>query len=90
MLPEIRRELGPGFTIMVDSGFRTGSQIATALALGADAVLVGRAVLYGLSAGGMPGAARALDILESELRRTMALVGASTIADLSETLLRRG
>lgn len=89
VLPEIRRELGPGFTIMVDSGFRTGSQIATALALGADAVLVGRAVLYGLSAGGAPGATRALDILESELRRTMALVGASTIADLAETLLRR-
>lgn len=88
-LPEIRQALGPDFTIMVDSGFRTGGHIATALALGADAVLVGRAALYGLAAGGEAGATRALEILESELRRTMALVGVSEISELGANLLRR-
>ncbi len=87
-LAEIRQQLGPHFTILVDSGFRTGAQVAAALALGANAVLVGRATLYGLAAGGQPGVAKALSILESELRRSIALVGANSVAELSHELLR--
>jgi (S)-mandelate dehydrogenase len=68
--------------IMIDSGFRRGSDIIKALALGADTILVGRAALYGLAAAGEKGVARALTILEDEMLRTMALLGAGCIAEL--------
>ncbi|SEF15798.1 (S)-mandelate dehydrogenase [Rhizobiales bacterium GAS191] len=66
-------------TILIDSGFRRGSDIVKAMALGADAVLLGRAMLYGLGAGGERGARRALDIIAEETRRTMALLGCPAI-----------
>jgi (S)-mandelate dehydrogenase len=68
-------------TVIVDSGFRRGSDILKALALGADAVIIGRATLYGVSAAGEPGATRALEILHTELRRTMGVMG---LTDLSQ------
>ncbi len=86
-LPHIRAALGPDFPILIDSGFRSGSEIALALAQGASAVMVGRATLYGLAAGGQPGVARALSILNAELRRTMGLVGARTIDALTADML---
>ncbi|MES2944794.1 MAG: alpha-hydroxy acid oxidase [Pseudomonadota bacterium] len=89
VIAELRRSLGPAFTIMVDSGFRTGTQLAVALALGANAVMVGRAVLYGLAAAGQPGVAKALGILESEFRRTLALLGVHSVAELSPDLISR-
>jgi (S)-mandelate dehydrogenase len=72
-----------GFTLLVDSGFRRGADIVQALALGADAVLLGRAMLYGLAAGGEAGVKRALDILASEISRTLALLGLSSVDELS-------
>ncbi|CAH1648895.1 alpha-hydroxy acid oxidase [Chelatococcus asaccharovorans] len=81
-LPEVRRRVGDDFTILVDGGFRRGTDIVKALALGADAVMVGRATLYGLAAAGEAGVMRALAILEQEVLRTMALLGRLTVADL--------
>ena len=62
--------------VMIDGGFRRGTDVVKALALGAKAVLLGRATLYGLAAGGEPGAVRALEILRAEIDRTIALLGA--------------
>jgi L-lactate dehydrogenase (cytochrome) len=67
---------------MVDSGIRTGSDVAAALALGASSVMVGRAYLYGLMVGGRRGVDAALGSLVDELAHTMALLGAATVADL--------
>jgi len=82
LLPELRRALGPDATIMIDGGFRSGADVAAALCLGADAVLIGRPYLYGLMAGGERGVTRALDILATGFRRTMQLLGARTVAEL--------
>ena len=68
--------------IMVDSGFRRGSDVLKALALGADAVLTGRPALYGLSVAGEAGAAHALAILRKEIETTMAFVGAPRVSDI--------
>src|SRR5690606_18555236 len=65
-LPEIVRAVGGRMTVFLDSGVRRGSDIVKAIALGADAVLAGRAPLYGLAAFGEPGVARALEILRAE------------------------
>jgi (S)-mandelate dehydrogenase len=75
-------------TILIDSGFRRGTDIVKALALGADAVLIGRAALYGLAAGGEPGGKRALTILAEEVRRTLALLGRPSTDLLDETCVK--
>jgi isopentenyl diphosphate isomerase/L-lactate dehydrogenase-like FMN-dependent dehydrogenase len=82
-LPDIVAAVGERMTVMVDSGFRRGSDILKAIALGADAVVVGRPTLYGLAAAGEAGATRALEILSSEIRRTMGVLGCSSIDALS-------
>lgn len=87
VLPEIVAALDGEATIMIDSGFRRGSDIAKALALGADAVLLGRATLYGLAAFGEAGAARAIAILHDELLRTMRLLGCNSLGDISSDRL---
>jgi isopentenyl diphosphate isomerase/L-lactate dehydrogenase-like FMN-dependent dehydrogenase len=74
-LPAVVAAAGERITIIVDSGFRRGSDVLKGLALGADAVIIGRATLYGVSAAGEPGASRALEIFEAEIRRTMAVMG---------------
>lgn len=73
--------------VFVDSGFRRGSDVTKALALGAQAVFVGRHALWGLAAGGEHGARFALKLLADEVERTMALLGASSIGDLKPTHL---
>jgi (S)-mandelate dehydrogenase len=83
LIGRARAVAGPGFTILVDSGFRRGAEIVQALALGADGVLLGRAMLYGLAAGGEAGVARAIAILGEEVRRTLALLGLASCAALS-------
>jgi isopentenyl diphosphate isomerase/L-lactate dehydrogenase-like FMN-dependent dehydrogenase len=88
VLPEILDAAGKRLTVMVDSGFRRGSDVVKALALGAQAVLVGRATLYGTAAAGEAGAARAIAILREEIDRVMALLGARGIADLSSEYLQ--
>jgi (S)-mandelate dehydrogenase len=72
---------------MVDGGFRRGTDIAKAVALGARSVALGRSVLYGLAAGGESGVMRALDIFKAELDRTLALLGCPSVSDLSPSFL---
>ena len=82
VLPEIAAAVGARITVMIDGGFRRGSDIAKALMLGAELVFVGRAPLYGLGAAGEAGAAAAIETLRAELARVMALLGARDIAAL--------
>jgi L-lactate dehydrogenase (cytochrome) len=89
VLPEIVDAAGERLEVLVDSGFRRGSDIAAALALGARAVLIGRAHLYGLAAAGEAGVRHCIDILAEELRMTMQLCGARTIDELDRNLIRR-
>jgi L-lactate dehydrogenase (cytochrome) len=89
VLPAIVYEVGDRVEVLLDSGVRRGTDIATALALGARAVLVGRAYLYGLAAAGEPGVRHALDILAGELRTAMALLGARALTELDRTMVRR-
>ena len=83
LLPKVVKAVGPQLTVGVDSGFLTGSDVAAAIALGADFVMLGRAYLYGLMAGGEAGVDRVLEILSSELDRSMRLLGAGTLDDLT-------
>jgi L-lactate dehydrogenase (cytochrome) len=82
MLPAVRDRVGDRIQVFVDSGIRRGSDIAVALALGADAVLVGRPYLYGLGAAGERGVAAAISMLGDELRRAMTLMGVTSVAQL--------
>lgn len=86
-LAEIRAAVGSDFTIMVDGGFRRGSDIVKALALGADMAFVGRAPLYGLAAGGEAGVRHAIALLHSEVDRVLALLGCPSIGDLDSDYL---
>jgi isopentenyl diphosphate isomerase/L-lactate dehydrogenase-like FMN-dependent dehydrogenase len=81
-LPAIVDAVGGKMTVFLDSGVRRGSDVVKAVALGADAVLAGRAPLYGLAAFGEPGVARALDLLRQETVRTMAMLGARTVSEV--------
>ena len=90
VLPAIADALGGRITIVVDSGFRRGSDIVKALALGADLVLVGRPALYGAAVGGEAGVLHAIDLLKAEVDRIMALIGCTTIAELDERYLEEG
>jgi isopentenyl diphosphate isomerase/L-lactate dehydrogenase-like FMN-dependent dehydrogenase len=79
VLPQIAAAVGDRLTIMVDGGFRRGTDIVKALALGADMVFLGRAAAYGLAAGGEAGVRRALRLLRSEVDRVLALLGCTSI-----------
>jgi L-lactate dehydrogenase (cytochrome) len=84
LVEPVREAVGPDVALVVDSGVRHGSDIAVALALGADACSIGRAYLYGLMAGGEPGVDKALDILIEQFRRTLHLLGVRSAAELRE------
>ncbi len=88
MLPAIRDAVGPAMTLVVDSGLRRGSDFIKARALGADAAMSGRATLYGLAAGGRAGAIRALEILRSEMDRTLGLLGCPVLEQLRAEAVR--
>jgi isopentenyl diphosphate isomerase/L-lactate dehydrogenase-like FMN-dependent dehydrogenase len=83
VLPAVVAAVGGRATVIVDSGFRRGSDVLKGMALGADAVIIGRATLYGVAAAGEAGATRALEILAAEIRRTMGVMGVSDIASLN-------
>jgi isopentenyl diphosphate isomerase/L-lactate dehydrogenase-like FMN-dependent dehydrogenase len=87
VLPEVIDAVGKRITVIVDSGFRRGSDVVKALALGAHAVFIGRATLYGTAVGGQAGAARAITILREEIDRTLALIGCNSIAELDRDYL---
>jgi 4-hydroxymandelate oxidase len=75
--------------ILVDSGFRRGSDIVKALCMGATAVCVGRPYIWGLGAFGQPGVERVLELLRIELRAMMQQMGAPTMKHLVPTMVRR-
>ena len=87
VLPEVVDAVGKRLTVLVDSGFRRGSDVVKALALGAHAVQIGRATLYGVAAGGHAGAARAIAIFREEIDRVMALIGCPSVAKLGPEYL---
>ena len=82
LVAEVRAATDSSFTIIVDSGVRSGSDIALALCLGADAAFVGRPYVWALVSAGTTGVSRMIDILTDELTRTMQLLGVTSIAEL--------
>jgi L-lactate dehydrogenase (cytochrome) len=82
LLPDVVQELHGRAEVWLDTGVMNGADIVAAHALGADLVLVGRAYLYGLMAGGERGVQRAAEILTSEVRRTMQLLGVRKVTEL--------
>jgi 4-hydroxymandelate oxidase len=89
VLPEIVGAVGGRMPILVDSGFRRGSDIVKALAMGAQAVCIGRPYLWGLGAFGQPGVDRVLAILRAETRNAMQQIGAPSIKDFTPAMVRR-
>jgi isopentenyl diphosphate isomerase/L-lactate dehydrogenase-like FMN-dependent dehydrogenase len=90
-LPEVVEAVAGRIPVLIDGGIRRGTDVAVALAIGAEAVLVGRPALWGLAVGGEAGARRALEMLADELRLALALLGAPTPADLTpDHVQRRG
>lgn len=89
VLPGIADAVGEQLTVLADGGVRRGSDVVKLLALGAKAVLVGRATLYGTAAAGEAGAARVIEILRDEIDRTMAFAGCTRIADINRDLIHR-
>ena len=81
-LPRVVDAVGGGAPVLVDGAIRDGSDVLTALTLGAAAVCVGRPVLWGLAADGRPGVAAVLDALTDDLRLAMALAGAASLTDI--------
>lgn len=82
-LPEVMDAVGKRIAVLVDSGFRRGTDVIKALAMGAQAVMIGRSMLYGVAAGGEEGARRAISIFRGEIDRVIALLGCTSIAELS-------
>ncbi len=92
LLPDVVREVGRDVEVHLDTGIMNGADIVAAVALGARFTMVGRAYLYGLMAGGRDGVDRAIEILRTQLRRTMRLVGVTSLDELEPdhvTVLRR-
>ena len=89
-LVRVREAVGPEPTVLMDSGVRSGADLFVALALGADACLLGRPHVYGLALDGAAGVSAVVDNVLAELDLTMGLVGAATIADVTRELLVEG
>lgn len=87
-LPEIAAAMAGKGTLLVDGGIRRGTDVVKALAMGADAVLLGRPVLWGLAVAGEAGVVHALTLLREELSLAMALSGAATVAEITADLVR--
>jgi L-lactate dehydrogenase (cytochrome) len=81
-LPEVVEAVGEKIEVLMDGGVRRGSDVVKALCLGARAVLVGRAYVYGLAAGGKGGVARAIEILRKDTERTLKLLGCGSVGEL--------
>lgn len=88
LLPDVAEAVGDRAEVWVDTGIMSGADVVAALALGADATMVGRAYLYGLMAGGERGVDRAAEILTREVRRTMALLGVRSVTELGPQHVR--
>ncbi len=86
-LVEVREAVGPDPVVLMDSGIRTGADVAKAVALGADAVLLGRPYVYGLAVGGQEGVETVIRQLAAEVDLTMALAGARSVAELGASFV---
>ncbi|MCC7009779.1 MAG: alpha-hydroxy-acid oxidizing protein [Acidobacteria bacterium] len=89
MLPEVRAAVGDDYPVLFDSGIRSGMDVFKALALGADAVLIGRLQVYALAVAGALGVAHVVTFLREELEICMALSGCATLADIRRATLHR-
>ena len=89
LVEPVRDEVGEDVTIICDGGVRRGSDIVKAIALGADAVTVGRPYLYALGAAGERGVDQLLAFMREGMERTMALTGVRTVAEIDRSLVSR-
>jgi L-lactate dehydrogenase (cytochrome) len=87
LVAPVKEAVGDRLAVICDGGVRRGSDIAKALALGADACMIGRGYLFGLGAGGEAGVDHALSHFDTGLRRTMALLGAQCVSELTSDLV---
>ncbi|MCX5907654.1 MAG: alpha-hydroxy-acid oxidizing protein, partial [Deltaproteobacteria bacterium] len=87
VLPEIKAVIKNQMPIFVDSGFRRGSEVMKALALGADAVLVGWLLAMGLAANGSQGVTEIINIVTAELRRIMSVTGCKKLSEIDDQVL---
>jgi L-lactate dehydrogenase (cytochrome) len=88
VLPEVVAAVGDRAEVLVDGGVLSGADVVAAVALGANGVLIGRAYLYGLMAGGERGVDRAVQILDAGVRRTMQMLGVTSVAELGPDRVR--
>jgi 4-hydroxymandelate oxidase len=86
LLPHIV-EAVPDLPVIVDGGIRRGTDVAKALSMGASAIMIGRPYIWGLSTHGAAGVQRVVEILHTELRMAMALLGVRNLAELTRDLL---
>lgn len=87
VLPEVVQAVANRGAVLLDGGIRRGTDVIKALALGADAVLLGRPILWGLTVNGQAGAARVLELLRTEFDQALALCGATKVSDLKDDLI---
>jgi L-lactate dehydrogenase (cytochrome) len=87
VLPEVVDAVGDRVEVLIDGGIRRGGDVVKALAVGARAALIGRAYLYGLAVGGQAGVTRIVEILETEMTRTLGLLGCPSVSDLDRSWL---
>jgi L-lactate dehydrogenase (cytochrome) len=87
ILPEVVAAVGDRIEVLFDGGIRRGTDIAKALCLGARAVMIGRAYAYGLGAAGGAGVTRAIEVLRTDIVRTLKLLGCASIADLDRSFI---
>ncbi len=90
VLPEVVKAVGNQVEVLMDGGVRRGTDIVKAICLGARAVLIGRAYAYGLAAGGEAGVTRAIEILRTDVERTLKLLGCPSVEMLDRSYLNIG
>jgi 4-hydroxymandelate oxidase len=86
-LPRIAEKVNKRIPVLMDGGIRRGTDVLKAIALGADAVLVGKPICFGLACGGAEGVKKVLDILRHELELAMMLTGKATIAEIDSSVI---
>jgi L-lactate dehydrogenase (cytochrome) len=87
VLPEVLAAVKDEAEVLLDGGIRRGSDVVKALCIGARAILIGRAHAYGLGAAGAAGVSRAIDILRTDIIRTMKLLGCASVGDVDPSFV---